>query len=281
MTKIHRPVLRYYGGKWRLAPWILSHAPPHACYCEPFSGGASILLRKDRAPAETINDLDGEIQSFFRVLRDRGPELIEKIRLTPFSRREWEESKNRAGCDELEAARRVYVNAWQTMHGGCRPRNSGWRFCKGGGRQTSGAQEFADVSALDLIVERLKGVQIECGPALAVIKRYDTAGTLFVVDPPYPSNTRSRQWSENGYAFEMSAGDHGALLEQLLGASGMVLLCSYQNDQYDDALLPAGWIREEKQHNTFAGGKKTESLYVNPAAQDRQRQRQIFRKASI
>lgn len=29
-----RPALRYYGGKWNLAPWIISHFPPHQNYVE-------------------------------------------------------------------------------------------------------------------------------------------------------------------------------------------------------------------------------------------------------
>lgn len=267
--KPHRPALRYYGGKWRLAPWILSFAPPHACYCEPFSGGASILLRKDRAPAETINDLDGEIQAFFRVLRDRGPELIEKIRLTPFSRREWEESKDRSGCDELEAARRVYIRSWQSMHGGLRPNKTGWRQCRGTSRLTSAADEFADVSALPLIVDRLRGVQIESDEASNVIRRYDSSETLFVVDPPYPKASRSAKWGKDGYVHEMTTEDHAALLKQLLGVRGMVLLCSYQTDQYDAALPPAGWKLYQVEANCFAGAKAVESLYVNPLAEER------------
>lgn len=71
MTVLARPALRYFGSKSKLAPWIISHFPRHMSYCEPFGGGANVLLQKPRVPVETYNDLDGRVVNFFRVLRAR------------------------------------------------------------------------------------------------------------------------------------------------------------------------------------------------------------------
>lgn len=92
MSAPERPVLRYFGGKWILAPWIISHFPPHKVYCEPYGGAASVLMRKPRSYAEVYNDLDGDIVRFFRVLQDpaSADELERRLRLTPFAREEFD-----------------------------------------------------------------------------------------------------------------------------------------------------------------------------------------------
>ena len=85
-----RPVLRWHGGKWLLAPWIIGHFSEHRVYVEPFGGAGSVLMRKPRCYAEVWNDLDGEVVNLFRVLRSaRAQELVDVIRLTPFARDEF------------------------------------------------------------------------------------------------------------------------------------------------------------------------------------------------
>ena len=86
---LRRPIVRYHGGKWRLASWILRHLPQHRVYVEAFGGGASVLLQKPRSHAEVYNDLDGEIVNLFRVARDHGEALAVMCELTPFSRDEF------------------------------------------------------------------------------------------------------------------------------------------------------------------------------------------------
>ncbi len=102
-----RPVLRWHGGKWRLAPAILPYFPAHRIYVEPFGGAGSMLLRKPRCYAEVYNDLDDEVVNLFRVLRDEGgaARLVGMLRLTPFARAEFMEA-NGATDDPVERARR-------------------------------------------------------------------------------------------------------------------------------------------------------------------------------
>lgn len=45
--------------------------PPHRSYLEPFAGSLAVLFNKPRSAIETVNDIDGDIVNFFRVLRER------------------------------------------------------------------------------------------------------------------------------------------------------------------------------------------------------------------
>src|SRR5690606_37285917 len=110
---MNRPVLRYHGGKWNLAPWSISHFPKHRIYVEPFGGAASVLLRKPRTDSEVYNDLYGEVVNLFRVLRNptQARELIRIVTLTPYSRQEFEDAYIADG-DPIEQARRTLVRAY-------------------------------------------------------------------------------------------------------------------------------------------------------------------------
>jgi DNA adenine methylase len=273
---IPRPALRYYGAKWLLAPWILSHLPPHHCWVDAFGGSCALTLRKQRVAAEIYNDLDGEVVAFFRVLREREQELVRAIRLTPFARAEFEMAMSAgAELDEVERARRTYVRAWMGFGAGLRPNRTGWRYCRGVGRASSGAQEFAATEHLHQVAERLRGVQIECSPAMEVLRRFDGVDTLHYLDPPYLRSSRSHRWGADGYRHEMSDDEHEALLSAACELRGMVAISGYRSGLYDEALLSQGWGRLDREART-SGGRAVESLWLNPAAQQRQRQRRLL-----
>jgi hypothetical protein len=110
---LRRPALRYYGGKWKLANWLIANFPPHRIYVEPFGGGASVLLQKPRSYAEVYNDLDGEIVNVFEVLRcpTTAAKLERALRLTPFSRTEFIRAYRRSRRP-IEQARRTIIKSF-------------------------------------------------------------------------------------------------------------------------------------------------------------------------
>lgn len=109
-----KSVLKYPGAKNRLAPWICEYIPKHDVYLEPFAGSLAVLFNKQRSHIETVNDIDGEIVNFFRILRDRSGELERAIEFTPYSRSEYKAAYEKSE-DELERARRFTVKCWMAV----------------------------------------------------------------------------------------------------------------------------------------------------------------------
>ena len=60
----------YTGNKNCIQDTILSVMPPHKTYLEACMGSAEIFLRKPRAEKEMINDYNGDLVKFFRVLQN-------------------------------------------------------------------------------------------------------------------------------------------------------------------------------------------------------------------
>ena len=267
-----RPLIRYHGGKWRLAPWIIQHLPSHRCYVEPFGGAAGVLLQKERAYAEVYNDLDGDIVNLFRVLRD--PEgsarLVDLVKLTPYARDEFDDAYE-SHPDPVERARRTIVRASMGFgSAGATKGTTGFRIDTRR-RYGTAQQLWAEYPAtLGPVIQRLTGVMIENRPALDVIRQHDAPDTLFFVDPPYLHETRYAGAAHGRYyAHEMNNADHGELLEGLCQVQGMVALCGYPSSLYDDALV--GWAKTTTNARISAArgtAVRTECLWLNPACVD-------------
>lgn len=264
-----RPVLRWHGGKWLLAPWIIEHMPPHQVYVEPFSGAASVLLRKPRSYAEIVNDIDGGVVELFRVLRspEMAARLVELLKLTPFARTEREAAlRPSKGADIVERSRCLIVRSFMGFGSDASRADVSTGFRANSNRSgTTPAQDWGNYpDALAATIDRLRGVVIEHRDAKQVMATHDGADTLHYVDPPYMHNTRKRVGKGRGYAHEMTDADHAELVAFLRSLKGMVMLSGYQNSAYDDAL--GDWRRFD--FNTFADGARPrlESLWLNPAA---------------
>ena len=250
-----KSVLKYPGAKNRLAPWICDHIPKHDVYLEPFAGSLAVLFNKQRCHIETVNDLDGEIVNFFRVLRDRCSELEQKISLTPFSREEYQKAYNPCN-DEVERARRFAVKCWMGFGCGNLYQN-GFK----SGQQTNSpnpARAWSELpETLVAATERLKGVQIENLPAIELINRYDTEDVFIYADPPYLHGTRKNYL----YKYEMQDSEHEELLKVLVKHPGKILLSGYDNDLYNEMLQ--GWKKVQKDTRAEGGRHRTETLWMN------------------
>lgn len=265
MRAAARPVVRYHGGKWRLAPWVISHFPEHRVYVEPFGGGGSVLIQKRLSMVEVLNDRYSRIVNLFRVLRD--PVMAERLQdllcLTPYAEEEYFACRE-VSPDAVEDARRMIVLGHQGhgSTGASGGKKSGWRR---GVRDHGGssASEWRDLwQHVDLWSERLRGVYLENSDAVEVMQRWDAVDALHYVDPPYVGESRTE--GLRGYAHEMEDADHVRLAECLHGLKGRVIVSGYQSDLYEE--LFKGWIRVERKHIADRALTRTEVLWMRNVA---------------
>jgi DNA adenine methylase len=265
-----RPPVPYFGGKIKLGPAIAALLPAHQHYVEPYGGSLAVLLAKPRSPFETVNDLDAELMTFWRVLRDRAADLVRVCALTPHSRAEHQAAYEPAE-DDLEVARRVWVQLTQGR-GGVRSR-TGWRHYQ----QPAGVANVPTylrgyVERMPPAAERLADVSLECMPALDIVAKYgQSPDVLLYVDPPYLGESRAAddptsRARTRRYLHEMfDADSHKRLAEALRQCQAAVVVSGYPSDLYDLELY-ADWHRRTFATNTGQGGtwsERTEVLWSN------------------
>lgn len=265
MSDIKHPAIRYHGGKFRLAPWVISHFPAHTHYVEPFGGAASVLLRKERSYAEVYNDLDGDVVNLFLVLRDLTLRecLIESLILTPYSRDEFTDAYGEAET-MVEKARKLVIRATMGFgSAGATKGTTGFRLDTKRSSATAQHLWARMPENLAAVGQRFEGVLVENRDAVQCMLDHDTPSTLHFVDPPYVHDTRVI--TSKYYRHEMDNDAHLNLLDTVNKLDGMVILSGYNTDMYNDILT--GWQKQEKQ-SSAAGRKgsvkRLECLWLSP-----------------
>lgn len=250
-----KAVLKYPGAKNRTAKWICGYIPEHNVYLEPFAGSLAVLFEKQRSHIETVNDLDGEIVNFFRVVREQPGALEEKIMLTPYSREEYNAAYQETE-DPIERARRFCIRCWMGFGCGNLYRNG----FKSGQQSHSPnpAKAWLELpNTIKIASGRLAGVQIEQLPAKELLQRYNTEDVFAYLDPPYLWGTRKNYL----YRHEMPDREHEELLDIALNHKGRILISGYENDMYNSYLK--GWNKASKETTAERGLKRTEVLWMN------------------
>jgi DNA adenine methylase len=231
-------LIRWAGGKGRQLGDLLPLIPPGKIYVEPFGGGASVLLNKERSNVEVYNDLDDALVNLFQVVRgdESFDEFARLVDFTPYSRAEFERCLTHEGIED--ATRRAvafYTVINQSISGKRLARRGDWAR----GRMDNLADRWQDrIEKLAVIHERFRHVQIECRDALDILEEWDTPDTVFYCDPPYILDTRSQR---KYYAIEPGDDYHNRLVDVLLQVRGAVILSGYDHPIYSRLCAEAGW----------------------------------------
>ena len=256
-----KTLITYYGGKQMLASLIISLIPEHTVYVEPFAGGGAVFFQKEPSKTEIINDIDGMIATFYRVMRDDFKLLKKKVDQTLYDRQTHRFAK--AVRDQMHWFNDVQIGwAFVTL--------SGLGFSgnlESFGNYTNGckAQTFErkKLKLTPAYAKRLEGVQIENTDAVKLIRLRDSVSSFFYLDPPYILTNQSHY---RGYTPEM----YKELLDTLTNLKGHFLLSSFPNDVLNEYVLKNDWhvisvnqVKSASRNKDGSKKRKTELLIAN------------------
>ncbi len=161
---------------------ILPLIPKHACYVEPFAGGIAVLLAKERSKIEVLNDLNGDLVTFYRCVRFHQDPLLTELEFVLNSRKEFFDFADQPGLTDIQRAARWWFRNRNCFRGaelgtfGVSPTSTG------GGAMGSRAARMDSIRQLNV---RLDRVTIENLDWEKCVNVYDRPETFFFIDPPY------------------------------------------------------------------------------------------------
>lgn len=235
-----RTPITYYGGKQKLASFILGMIPAHRIYVEPYFGGGAVFFAKGKSYLEVINDINDKLITFYEVCQSEElfPLLMTKVYETLHSESSYQKAysfwkdPDKCNGNKVDLAWAVWLVTNMSFSGSP---SGGWKWDNGTAGSHSGIvmdhyrQEFSG-----WIHDRLKNVQISCRDALTVIEQRDREETFFFLDPPYPG---CEQKHYKGFTFE----HFEQLLEKLTTVKGKFLLCNFHSDMLQQYVDKFGW----------------------------------------
>lgn len=205
--------LGYLGGKSRLATYIAERIPPHTCYVEPFCGGAWVYFAKPPSKVEVLNDLDGELVTFWRVIRNHLPEFHRCLGFSVISREEfrWETKQDVRLLTDVQRAVRYYRLQRMGYGGKTTGRTFGTSCVRPSSLNLLKVEEI-----LREAHRRMARTTIEHLDACECLRRYDSDQTFFYIDPPY--------WNADFYAVSFPKEDFIRLRDALKTIRGRFIL---------------------------------------------------------
>ena len=254
-----KTVLHYPGSKWKIAPEIVKRIPEHHTYCEPYFGSGAVFFSKEPSAIELINDLDNNVPTLFRCIRDDPEKLAGIVAATPYSRFEYERAFSAENeTDDFLRAAYFLITCWQGHGFRTNGYRVGWKNDVHGRESMYALRNWYNLPEKILeVAERLRCVQIDNRPALEVIKRFNYPDVFMYIDPPYLWKTRTAKQ----YRHEMTDADHEQLLRELLTTQAMIMISGYETDMYNDILK--GWHKEQFRSHAEYGGSRIETVWMN------------------
>jgi DNA adenine methylase len=248
--------ITYYGGKQKMLRYILPLVPEHKIYVEPFFGGGAVFWAKEPAKIEFVNDINGEVVNFYRVLKLNYPELKREIDATLHSEGQQKLARriyrNPEDHGEVKRAWALWVLSRQSFYAIL---DGTWKLDKN--RSAASQLQGRKEAFTDVYSRRLEHTSIFCRDALDVIKKADRDDAFHYVDPPYYQ-------ADMGHYGGYTVNDFEKLLQLLAVVKGKFMLSSYPSGILSEYAVKNGWKTFEYELSRSAGhGRKTEVLTIN------------------
>lgn len=259
VVRLKTPI-SYYGGKQSMLRHILPYVPKHSTYTEAFAGGAALFFAKDPSEVEVINDVNGNLVNFYKVLKNDFYSLKNKIDATLHSREEHEFAtiiyEFSRFFDPINRAWAIWVLSKQSF---ASMLDGTWGYDKQGnslGRKI----HFAKEDFTEILSKRLERTQIENTDALRIIESRDTNDTFHFVDPPYFN-------SDCGHYEGYNLMDFQNLLDLLEKLQGKFMLTMFPHEYLEERVVKNNWIKREVERTISASKtsrrKQTELIIMN------------------
>ncbi|MBA4240993.1 MAG: methyltransferase [Sphingobacteriaceae bacterium] len=250
--------ITYYGGKQNMIKHLLDIIPAHTIYCEPFFGGGALFFAKPKSEVEIINDKNGEVINFFKVVKTKFAELQKEIQGTLHSREHYKKAMVVYEHPDLFTDVKRAWALWVLTNQGFASMIGSWGFGKENSKEKSLANKRDDFTRA--YADRLRMVQIENNDAIKVIQRSDTKDTFIYADPPYIG-------SDMGHYKGYSEEDYKKLLDALVKVKGKFLLSSYPSLILSQYIKKYKWkikkVEKSVAVTKHTDKKKTEMLVMN------------------
>lgn len=258
-----RPPIKIHGGKYYLSKWVIEQFPSNYkefTYVEPFAGGVSVLLNKEKSDREIVNDTDEGVVCLLKTLRDEPKEFIGRVKRIKYCENTFNSAlkKNEFG-DYVDRAVNEFV-VRRMSRGGMKKAFAWSERLRGGQPGDVNAWETI-IEQLPKIAERLKDVVILREDFRKVTDVWDEEDTLTYLDPPYLPDTRA-EGARNVYEHELSVEDHIAMLNLARNARGKVVISGYQSSLYTRMLDKAVWRCKKKNIVAHASQSKTKTRRI-------------------
>lgn len=145
---------------------------------EPFAGGLAVLLAKPRSRIEVLNDINGDLITFYRCVRFHSDVLLTELEFVLSSRQEFEDFRDQPGLTDIQRAARWFFRNRNCFRGADME-------SFGTSATSVRSSRSARLDAIRELNVRLDRVTVENLDWKRCLDIYDRKETFFFCDPPY------------------------------------------------------------------------------------------------